>query len=171
MIQPEYKVVVQEIKVTWSKDSRGGSRAMQRNNIALTLALPLFKVSNPYWFVLEHQINFDEINEFTNPRESVSSYKICATFHHRHLDVIFEEKQAQVVWAHEVLGGAVYVPIGKPIFALQVGEWGQVMYNYRNAHNGYEKRILNLGLFDQVSPDTFTNHSPAYTFHKIVPLY
>ncbi len=173
MIQPRYKVVVQEIVITWSKASQGGLEAAKRNAVPQAFPLPLDKADKVDWFLFEHQAFYHERDEFTTPSEYGGSYRFGPVFNVKHLNLEFTEDIVSVVWAHESpLGrGTKYVYPQKRLFTLQAEEWGKIVYNHKASHIWYQKTVINVGVFIKVDPNVFTQRESTHTFNNIAQLY
>src|SRR5690242_14108439 len=62
-------VIVQHIVTTWTKQSRGGAKAVRRNRVPQEMAVPLHGVERRNLTLLQHNVQYWESDDFTTPRE------------------------------------------------------------------------------------------------------
>ncbi|PTL84893.1 hypothetical protein DAT35_07525 [Vitiosangium sp. GDMCC 1.1324] len=156
----------------WTKESRGGPGAQQRNATPMALVLPdAWSNAGDAAFLLHH-VYFSEQRRFL-PREWTEVRKGRT---HAELEAFRVERSDEGV---RVL--LDYGQMGMPgrlewsglsrgekheeLFRLAPGEWGRCVYNERisywdTGHWGYCKHVLNVGLLCDEPLDVFLQGSP-----------
>ena len=61
-------------------------------------------------------------------------------------------------------------------FHLQINEWGQIVYNGRFSDRDegswwYEKKVVNVGLFERLIPSMFISEAPTYRYEAMAHLF
>ena len=165
-------LVVQEIIVTWTKKSRGGAMAAQRN--AIPEAFPLPSVPDiKYSSALVHN--------------KVTFYK--GAHHHITVEALL---QKNVYWGctsaywdgtHIVVtfsynrncGGAPdRIAFPRKVLTLALGTWGRVRHNGRfsgiEGQWTYQKTVLNIGYFDNLTENVFLT-KPQRVFSEMADVW
>jgi hypothetical protein len=161
---PAPVLLIQMIRTTWSKASRGGTAAALRNAVPETCRLPhLLPRSQPITVI--HTVQFAEINQFAVPTHT--DVTITVGIDKVRLDSIAlypSEDTIRVAAEWLLLAGA---PRRRPIsnlLELSAQHWVQIRYNLRSGLDDawrYYKYVFNVGVFTGVSPEAFTTTAPT----------
>lgn len=174
-------IVIQKIHTAWSKNSRGGKLATERNAVPDALAIPAEKLQKPIQGMIEHSIIYSEWRGFPTPsserflltRESDGKIRFgCLVIDPigAGLKVIFEydARYAGMPVRHASRGGepSIYMQ-------LQPRQWGRVLYNGRFSANNwwYEKTVVNIGLFEKPEEDLFISNQPDQVISQMAKLW
>ncbi|HZT41228.1 MAG TPA: hypothetical protein VFA07_03520 [Chthonomonadaceae bacterium] len=170
-------VIIQQIHTLWTKKSRGGPGAVQRNAVPEVAKVPLQQVQVSEVSLLLHRLTYRESKGFSCPYEcqeenpSVRPILVgCVTIDHGE-DIIV----ASFRYTMEC-GGAPYRGGKQKTLQIGTNEWGQIVYNGRFAPEWegdwwYEKMVVNVGLFEPPSNSVFTRSKPTYRYAAIGHLY
>lgn len=160
-------ILVQKLRVCWSKRSRSAPEATRRN--AVPHALP---------FILETE------------RRIINAVPVLLTYHSMHENTEFAPRlyteellpDGESVWLGSVrinMNEEVLTvhfndacsqlkphrfPFGKDIFSIQLDSWKRLRYNgrYRTWEESYyEEHILNIGFFDSMPEPEVFMEAPA----------
>ncbi|MBN9389463.1 MAG: hypothetical protein J0I20_15650 [Chloroflexi bacterium] len=183
-------LVVQAIKVAWTKEARGGPLAAPRNRVPEISPLPFEKTSpgpaSPLY--IRHEIAWDESNQFQKPLTDKLEITEFSGPVKNHLLGFYPEGEAIKVGFEKSYGlrpqGNVlldYTRLGAPartvpqeIFTLGPDEWGQVRYNGRFSWNSgwkYEKWVFNIVVFAGKIPAGPFQGSPTREYTSLADLY
>ena len=170
-------IVLQQIHTIWTKKSRGGPGAVQRNAVPEVAKIPLQQVRSSDVSLLLHRLTYHEREGFSHPHErleenlSVKPLQIgCMTIDYGEGILI-----ASFRYTREC-GGAPERGWMRKTLQIGLNEWGQIVFNGRfsPAWEGdwwYEKTVVNMGLFDQPSNSVFTRSQPTYRYAAMSHLY
>ncbi len=165
--EPGRVVVVQQIKTTWTKASRGGDAAARRNAVPEVAQVPVHRAEVAGLKILLHQLLYSGRSGFADPVE-----KLVENPDHDPLrlggvtiDTTEELLRAEFTWSREC--GAPDRGWMRKTLLLGVNEWGQICYNGRFAEEAgwvYEKIVVNAGLFEPPSGEVFTRTEPTQRY-------
>ncbi|MBK9749397.1 MAG: hypothetical protein IPO91_21810 [Chloroflexi bacterium] len=175
-------LVVQDIRVTWTKASRGGVNAGRRNAVPHALPLtdlpPLDKTLSAAPLVLIHQqYRCTEAADFQMPPPLTTSRAIAA-----HDKVSFPGTRLKIAptaitviyrYTWSGTGAPTRYPVARSI-TLAAGQWGQVQFNGRfgwDAPWTYHLTTLNIGLFTHIELDVFVRTTPHKTLFDRADLW
>ncbi len=167
--------VVQIVMSKWSKASRGGSGAVERNKMPEAFRLPPCppNISEPSFMI--HRVGKTFITGDTTaqrpPHQSVVVQSIAEPFECGCIRVSLDNGILHVDYYWKSDAGMPERHHKKDILTLQMGQWGQLRYNERHSpyHEAfgesptwwYEKWVFNIGLFTVVSPSMFLRTEPT----------
>lgn len=170
-------IVIQEIKVRWSKESRSGAAAAQRQATPSAWALPERPLGS---FGLHQELVFEESCHFQFTQARV----LDITDEHRHylagcVQVHREPPVVIVMYCYyEEAGGAperTHHP--RQVLQLNVGEWGRVIYNGRFTNSRptggawlYQQVTVNIAHLQHYEPQTFLDGQPVKVFTDLAKL-
>lgn len=167
-------LIIQRIKTTWTKASRGGENASKRNTVPCASTLPSFSLpTNEY---LLHDIRYDETNAFRGETQ----YRNIA-----HSGSVFlgplllyvrpRQAEAKFVWSAHECGAPERV--SHPLFTLKLGEWGRFECNGRfgaTSKSGqawtYQHSLFNVAFVEGFSSDLFTSSEPTAKMSQMAML-
>jgi hypothetical protein len=165
------RTVIQIVLVEWSKKSRGGPLATQRNRVPLASALQArgFDASEALW--IETQ-NWSE-PDFTRPRRVVrgSQSGEFSLFQLSNLAIAHMENTTRIAGA--LCLGAPYPRRYIPVrYELQAGQFAKLRWNARTVDSdglwSYHLIALNIArVVGEVAPDIFTSRPPDYEFESL----
>lgn len=176
------RIVIQRVRATWSKASRGGEGARRRN--ALPHALPLPPDCRDASFCVHH-VRFSEDSDFKR-RDSLTEGKSLADLGIGDLVFDFDSDSLDVQLLRNPLNAAMAdrlypdesgnIVRSVDAFSLAAGQWGRLRYNgrYTDADTGdwsYEQTVYNIGLLYDFTPNHFVETSPDCRFADIARLY
>lgn len=163
-------VVIQHIRCTWSKDSRGGRGASLRNAVPESLVVPATVDSVS---CLLHEATYPEHADF-RPTEIHRVYSdlhevpdgdIAVRRHGDAVTVDFIRDRANRARARH--------GIRQRVFEIRAGEWGRLAFNGRYVTDWdtgtwcYAKSVYNVGLFSRWSPNIFVATLPCHEFREM----
>ncbi len=167
-------LVVQEIRVTWTKAARGGVNAGRRNAVPHVLPLndlpSLDKTLATTPIVLIHQQHrFAEAADFQTPTPVTTTRAVTAQdklfFPGTRLKIAPSAVTVIYRYTWAATGAPTRYPVARSI-SLAAGQWGQVQFNGRfgwDAPWSYHLTTLNIGLFTLLEPKVFLNSAPNKT--------
>jgi hypothetical protein len=163
---PPPKIILQRIRIVWTKASRGAPRASKRASIADALALPTQRRAGR---VFVHDMVADERNAF----EFVAGPKIAATDRARAssaergffgpVEWVALEDGSLAVSLRPEGTGAPRRPVRR-LFALQPGQWGKLVVNERIAVEEtwlYAQSVVNVAFATPLRADLFEGTQPV----------
>jgi hypothetical protein len=189
-------LVVQEIYTSWTKASRGGAQAAERNRTPEAMRLPLELAQADPIRVFYHQVRFLERTGFQQPHERVAVDTFvypeygCTTVEHS-TDAVWltyaystarggapnREPSPWMQCAHSIAQGSEPEPqLRQRRLRAPLGHWVQVRENGRfaPAWDGdwwYQKVVVNAGLFESLSEGLFTAISPLEQYSAMADLW
>lgn len=154
-------IILQQIIVRWTKQSRGGANATKRNAVADAFPLDIPAHDFPFALV-HHQLNFNEDSNFESPEITINvepmhpptsiSDLACMKF-----DIQAERVIMQPLETMACLGAPPRNLEFKRI-QLAVGQWGRLMLNGRfgfaNAWS-YQKSVTNIAFVEAIDHNIF----------------
>lgn len=182
-------LVVQTIKVEWTKEARGGLLATPRNSVQEIAPLPFQKspldLTLPLY--IRHDLEWGEKNQFEKPlKENLEIADFSGTVKNRLLGFYSEGGAVRVGFEKSYTAKAQgnvflnYTQLGAParvipieVFTLKTEEWGQVRYNGRFSWNSgwkYEKWVYNIAVFTAKIPTDCFQGSPTREFSNMADL-
>ncbi len=170
-IKNDLIVLVQEIKIEWSKKSRGAPGSIKRNKIGKVLKLPLNQADKSKYVLFGQRLHFSEWKKFQNPTEQIECYESFDSKEFGCVKVIKANHSLSVVWQYDQdCAGAPYRDkTPKIAFILQENEWGQISYNGRYTEEEgwyYKEIVLNVGLFNEPTKDCFIISKPNHSVNQ-----
>ena len=175
-------VIVQTIRVCWTKKSRGGRFAELRNKIpaALVVPQPSADVEKLVW----HDVQLLEENEFDfSGGGQLKRFPLNERFGTKCAFIEFDDSSATLTYRW--LDGAPartfmdqtgnYVPIERTI-EIGSNQWGSIEYNGRFTGNDtgnwwYEWEIINVAVTNRFVPDIFVATKPVEQYSKLEKLW
>jgi hypothetical protein len=169
-------LIVQQIVTTWTKEARGGENAVKRNRVPEAAKLPVERLDAAGLILLQQNLFFGS-GDFVKPRE-----KIVINSTLRPLSVgcvtVYDAKDgvAAVFRYDSKCGGAPERGWARKTLRAAENEWAQIVYNGRFAPGWegdwwYEKKVVNVGLFDHLTSGVFTRSAPTYRFEAMGELF
>lgn len=165
-------VVIQHIETVWTKRSRGGDGARQRNAVPAALDLP--SLSRDHLFVLHHA-TFHEHDSFAR-HDQLRSADAFADLKLRFLTLSIDGAALHVRFQRDGFNAATPSPFPyKDPFVLEPRQWARLVYNGRfTAWNtgmwSYEKHVYNIGWFDKWASDAFERTRPCSEYREMARL-
>ena len=156
-------LLVQMIRTTWSKASRGGAAAAARNAVPETCRIPhLLPPAEPVTVV--HTLEFAEINQFVSPLHTNVTMTAGIEKLRLHAIALYPAREVIRVAAEWLLleGAPQRRPIAN-VAELSAQNWMQMRYNLRSGLDdgwAYYKYVFNIGFFTSVTPEDFTMTEP-----------
>jgi hypothetical protein len=180
-------LIIQEIKVKWTKLSRGAPHAARRNAVPSILPLPpsLNTASPPTAdrSIVHHQITFDEANDFT-PHATLTLKTIDPPNRHFKFGCLHPQwtsESAQIIFTYSASCGGAPDRSAPPqtVLTLHPDQWGQIIYNGRfsRGYSGdwyYQHFVFNIALLPTTTaaldPALFTTTPPIKVYKNLVQL-
>jgi hypothetical protein len=173
-IEIEPILIVQTIRSTWTKISRGAPGAISRNTVPECLPISLPNMDLKDLRVLYHEIAFEEKTGFQLPKEyifinpGIVPQQGCITVER------IANKVNVTYKYHRSLGGAPNRGVERRTIRADIGYWIQMRENGRFAWQGdwsYQKIVVNAGLFDNLVAGHFIDTSPVEVFSAMADLW
>ncbi len=168
-------VLVQMIKVEWSKSSRGGQGARNRNSVPSALTIPDDLLGRWRGEILVDSSYWNEANDFARPNrresERLPPDKVLRI---GSVSIALRAEGSDVVRGPETLA-IRFIPLSREIFMCR-REWARVVFNSRfscidSGNWWYEQVIVNAGLFDgRPASSVFVESRPAWEFRRLTRL-
>ena len=167
-------LIIQRITVEWTKLSRGGDAATQRNAVPKAIALPQLACVSGKCFI--HDVHFRESGGF-RCSESLSESDIQRRVHLAplFLDVKRDQVETRFIWSWHECGAPERV--SGSMFRLSSGQWGRFICNGRfgaQTESGnewrYHKTVFNVAFGESFPGDLFTNTKPTKTESRLAAL-
>ena len=171
VVEGKLVLVVQEIRTTWTKASRGGIEAGVRNSVPETAEIPWLPIAQPGLPVILHRLTYSEPNFSMPERNLVEVATLPVRLVGVTVELVGEEARATFQWTTSC--GAPRRERVRQTLVIQPGEWSQIVYNGRTGGRGewrYLKVVVNVGLFSSVARDVFTGSEPAERFASLAHL-
>jgi len=154
-------IVVQKIKVVWTKASRGGEGARRRAAVPLAFELPAFPAGDAAY----HAMFCEERDGFA-PRDverktSLPEHSACVLFEVRGDGIRIGYQWSPACGAPE----RDLVP-PRWLMELRRGDYGRVLHNGRFSGEGdwwYQQIVFNVAIADVVASDLFMRAAPTVT--------
>ncbi|MCW3094964.1 MAG: hypothetical protein JWL77_582 [Chthonomonadaceae bacterium] len=168
-------LVVQQVHTYWTKAARGGENAVRRNAVPESAKLPVQRVDRKGLIVMHHRLTYG--GDFSQPYEKIHINPTlrpltigCVTIHST------DEGAIATFRYDRGCAGAPDRGWARKTMLLTANEWGQFAYNGRfvPAYDGnwwYEKMVVNVGLFEQLTSGLFTREEPTYRFTAMGDLF
>lgn len=157
-------LIVQRITTEWTKSSRGGDRAAERNATSDALRLPPLAGAAPYY--LFHDIRFHEWEHYdcqsvVTESEARTHVRIEPLFIH----VTSALVTTRFVWSWRHCGAPERD--SHDLFQLSVGQWGRFTCNGRFGAEsssgrewGYHKTVFSVALTEEFDETLFVRTAP-----------
>lgn len=147
-------LVIQELRTTWTKISRGGQGAAKRNSTPLEMPLPM----PPSGAVFVHRVHFSEFDEFApSPRSAHSQDTVPHDL--SGFDGYFDGNDVLVRthWTPHL--GLPKRPNGRRI-RLHLGEYCRLFHNGRLTDHdtgewSYQSTVINIALVEEPTLELF----------------
>jgi hypothetical protein len=172
-------IVIQCLVTVWTKKSRGGPLASQRN--ATPEALPLTAgLSTAVGECLVHEVRFDESHGFQPEERWMEESQLAKALSHTHLESSVRfQKVAEGLAVGFKWPGDAGLPERrslKRVFLLKPGEWGRLVYNGRFVVHDigdwyYEKKVINISNGLSLEPTLFLSTEPAHSSSMLAELF
>lgn len=178
-------LIIQEIKLKWTKQSRGAPNATRRNAVPSTLSLsnftpPKSTVTSPH--ILHHQTVFDEAQNF-DPHETLNIHEVDPPNRHFKFGCLHPHFSPQMVeisfdYTSSCGGAPDRSAPAQTVLKLQSNEWGQIIYNGRFSlgYSGdwyYQQFTFKIALLDEWASEhraIFTDTTPIKTYKNMADL-
>lgn len=168
-------LIVQTIRSSWTKASRGAPGAIARNTVPEYLPISSPNIDPIDLQVLYHEIAFEEATGFQSPKERIY---INPTIYPPSGCITVERigREAHVTYKYSGVGGAPYRSVKRHTIRAGVGDWLQMRENGRflilwSGDWSYQKIVVNAGLFNNISARYFLNTSPIEVFSAMADLW
>lgn len=156
-------LVVQDISMSWDKNSRGGKWAVLRNAVPDALPLKDIPVVDAPLTRIFHYADYGSHTKYQKPGMRITAEAIVPEkwFHFPCTEVRVTDGQAVVEYSFRVdEGGMPDRYAYTRTYTLSVGDWMRIMFNGRftdrdNRQWWWQKTILNIGLFEHVERKAF----------------
>lgn len=167
-------LIVQRITTEWTKASRGGQGAAQRNATSDALRLPPLAGSTPHYLL--HDIRFLEWEDYECLSDVIESdgqthIRIEPLFIH----VTKKHVATRFLWSWRHCGAPERD--SHDLFQLSVGQWGRFTCNGRFGAEsssgrewGYHKTVFNIALADQFDESLFVQTHPDADVSRLAVL-
>lgn len=168
------RIVVQEILIEWSKDSRGGPKAGKRNAVPEVFVLPEIPrlIETP---VLHHWISVEEGRGFALDRADSTLSQAVLPFKAGSIEVRERGSEIVVTYRHNGMMAGAPTRVAPPKnIPLVVDQWMRIAYNGRYGGEGhwwYRKMIFNIGLFTEPRANVFMATSPRKEVRDLADLW
>jgi hypothetical protein len=156
-------LLVQLIRTTWSKASRGGRAAAARNAVPETFLVPNLPSQSESTTVV-HTLEFAEVNQFELPTyTNVTSTPSIGKMRLHSIAIYPASQSIRIAAEWLLLAGA---PRRRPIanlVELASQTWVQIRYNLRTGLDegwAYYKYVFNIGYFSSLPLEAFTTTVP-----------
>ena len=167
------RVIIQRVRCSWTKASRGGEAARIRNALPRQLSLPLEAFAAP---VALHRVDFVEAKDF-EPQEAVQRFAELSEVRliDLSLRVIGEKLEAKHLRKADnvAVRHRPYPFIGG--VEVEHGQWAELRANGRYVDNDtghwrYDATTYNVGLFWEVAVDRFVQTEAAKRYADLARL-
>ncbi|MEQ8677094.1 MAG: hypothetical protein RLP44_15070 [Aggregatilineales bacterium] len=169
-------VIVQEIKIQWTKASRGGEGASRRNTVPDALTLAKLPQTLPPLPLVHQRTVYAEAADF---QPSVTQTEIHDLMLNRHVfigcvRIISQTAQLQLTYQPGIsCAGAPKRTFTRKEFVLKPDTWARIGYNGRFGWASgwsYHKTVFNIAYISATGGDIFANE-PAHTFSDFADLW
>ena len=160
-------IVVQSIRVQWTKQSRGGTRATRRNTVPVALPLPVMDlrdIDHPI-ILIQHDLHYDE-PDFAISHQSFDVGQMAFNTRHelRCVDVWAQRAHLRVRYQYgRYCAGAPERSASPKTLDLGLGDWGRVIFNERFGWASgwsYHQQVHNIALVSELDADLFLSEPP-----------
>jgi hypothetical protein len=166
-------MIIQRIKVEWTKASRGATGARRRNKIAEAFRLP--EETEPIQDIVFHDLGFDEKKEFcchVGPDILAANEQLkIAPLHVRLSRGLLE---LRFVWTKEACGAPERN--SHDLFRLKIDQWGRFVCNGRFSKDWdisewtYHKTVFNVAHVAEYDRDLFLSTTPNAATQRLSKL-
>jgi hypothetical protein len=170
-------IVVQQVRTTWTKASRGGENAGRRNAVLEVARVPVERIPAGNLVLAHHSLSYGEGNGFAQSTEEVQVNPPTRPLVIGCVNVDYSEEAVTVTfhWDYRC-GGAPDRGWARKTLHVRVNEWGQIVYNgrFNSGWDGpwyYQKMVVNVGLFERLTPGLFTRQEPTCHFSAMAELF
>jgi hypothetical protein len=168
-------VVVQRVLTSWTKASRGGEGATRRNAVPEAVTLPLSNVKLAGRTGLLHEVGYNEYYDFARKDAPLRMDPPLSKLVVGCVTINLERDTVTASFRYSWQCGAPDRGWIQKTLHIAENEWGQMVYNGRLVYGDggqwhYEKSVVNVGLFSELSDDVFTYSAPTYRFSAMAHL-
>lgn len=169
--------IIQQIGTKWTKASRGGANAVKRNAVPEVATVPVHRVQADHLVVLHHSLFYGERTWFSEPFENIAVNPPALPLVIGCVTITRAAEEVAVTFQYNrKCGGAPERGWAHKTMHLGLNMWGQVVYNGRFAPGWegdwwYEKVVVNIGLFERITPGVFTCSEPTDRFRAMGQLF
>ena len=174
-------VVVQTIRISWTKNSRGGALAESRNRVPKS-----FRIPNPAGsgeIIWHHKLITEEKSFDQTDPGIVRLHVPNERFGTRCAEIAVDHNSAKLTYRWRdgapprtfMNDAGDYVPVTRTI-KITSGDWASIEYNGRFSGDDsgiwwYEQEIVNLGVMLHFSPDFFVRNEPIERYCQLAKLW
>ncbi|MGB8646800.1 MAG: hypothetical protein WCF84_16285 [Anaerolineae bacterium] len=172
-------LIVQNIITTWTKKSRAGADAGERNAVLEMLPLPSLPEVAPPDVLIYHEAVFAEQEQFI-PKHRFRMQELIANrwLHYRCVHVRWTAAvvEAKFVYTPTCGGAPQRSEYPRVVLHLARGTWGQIRYNGRfTSMSGdrdwsYRKTVVNIAYCDELMLEPFAG-APVKVFSEMADLW
>jgi hypothetical protein len=163
------QVVIQHITTVWTKQSRGGIAARQRNSVPSAFTIPAHGGGEPFML---HRLTFAEHVGF-NPQSSILTANNFSELKLVDLSYSISDGTQAVRFHRDGDNAAKGSPRpSSDAFVLEEQNWGRIVYNGRyidrcTGNWSYEKHVYNIGWFSKWNLNVFCDSAPHAVFEEL----
>ena len=169
-------IIVQQIHSIWTKASRGGKGAEQRNAVPETAPVPLQSMDGSTFTIAHHKLTYREHMGFAQPFEEAIEGVSDNLVNVGCVSITQGTSTVDATYRYgRKCGGAPEREWARKTLCIAPNEWGQIIYNGRFAPGWdgdwwYEKMVVNICMSNQPSNDVFERSDPTYRFTNMAQL-
>jgi len=169
--------VVQRITTHWTKATRGGPRAAQRNAVPEAARLPLTRIppeADPV--LLAHTLVYPEAHNFVLPGDDLQIDPSDRPYRTGCIAVTIASDRLVAAFEYDcACGGAPERGWERKQLDVQLDQWVQFAYNGRFSElEGawrYEKTVVNVGVFRRLRAGVFQRTPPTHIHSSMTHLF
>ena len=179
-IEPLQPIIcIQEIRTTWTKQSRGGSGAVARNRVPEELPLPEVLTIKDCPTVLYHKQWYKEQEDIFSLCKTDFEVSKTLSFNLNGISIARTDDGLRTYWEyHRDMGAPPRSSKSQAALVLEANQWGRVLYNgrhspdhYDNSDWWYDRWVFNVGIFWKPTVDVFIASPPVKIFSQIAQLW
>ncbi len=168
-------ILIQELSTNWSKESRSGIAAKNRNStpLCLPLRLPPQRPEDK-WLIVHQIVRFDEARDFqpSAPSETRDDLLSHSTYKATGLWIVQDEDSILLKFNWNVECGAPERP-NRHLGRLKWNQWARFRFNGR--HGGargwhYQQTVYNIALMELGSAEILNSTEPMFEAAEIAAL-
>jgi hypothetical protein len=171
-------ILIQEIRSIWSKASRGGAAATLRNSVPEATLFPLSRSKSAAHKIFRQLLIYGETNDFAEPIKSEIVELASDTISIGCVKVEVSSECVIVAYEYDYKCGGLpprHNESGvnlKEEVIVEPESWVRVKYNGRFSGDEwwYEKRVVNVGIFEKAHTDIFSSMGPAHEISQMAEL-
>lgn len=171
-------IFIQELVTHWTKDSRSGPGATERNKTPLSAVVPFDRPFPPgKTDIVIQTTNFLELDEFRPSPVTVAFASMPASglYESESLTVRVSEGDGLALGIR--WNSSFGVPPRKPhdLGVVPFNRWGRVLYNARHGFDRgdwhYYQRTVNIGCLESLKPNNFVATKPFFVKKELADLW